>query len=194
MSEVRTSLRRYCLLVSIFFTFSSFTSFWWSGGRNGPRIKKSPSDPYVLWCFVLWNLGVFCAFCSSWLGFLHIASPGEFADLCLSRILGVTWVLGETSVGVFMASYRKHISFYIPSLVNHLQKRPSMFLCRTASTGAIPNAARKFSAAPPWSPCGHHVKHCSSKQNSCEPLTWYVCKRHGILTFNLSRVLCITLK
>ena len=39
------------------------------------------------------------------------------------------------SVGGFMASYCKHISFSIPSLVNHIQNRPSMFLYRTASTG-----------------------------------------------------------
>lgn len=35
----------------------------------------------------------------------------------------------ELSVGAFMASCRRHISLSIPSLVSHLQKRPSMFLC-----------------------------------------------------------------
>ena len=46
ISDVRISLRRYCLLVSMFFTlnvdiFRSFSSLCKSGGRLGPCIKKT---------------------------------------------------------------------------------------------------------------------------------------------------------
>ena len=48
----------------------------------------------------------------------------------------------ELSVGIFIASCRRLIYFSTPLLVIHLQKRPSIFLCRTHSTGGIPSKAK----------------------------------------------------
>ena len=48
----------------------------------------------------------------------------------------------ELSFGVFIASCRRLISLSIPLLVIHLQKRPSIFLCRTHSTGGIPSRTK----------------------------------------------------
>ena len=116
------------------------------------------SHPYSVWintfqrCFSLYiplQVSSACLLMASSTADFHFNLGGGFS-MSSEREVRSYWLSNSRirlnqglSVGAFMASCRKYICLSIPSLVIHLQKRHSMFLCSTLSTGAIPSRAKE---------------------------------------------------